>query len=526
MILCVPADVSGQNACENYLKSNAKISIYKAELQRKYTQGIYNAFKKESLNAAEFLKQCAGLQQASALKQLNTNYQIAKFYLDGGSCTQAAEYFNNCRNLPLASVTQFKATGLTYKQKVSQLMQNLCSRPATENLYGSPVRSIHVTYAGKFGATTREKGVRSLVSKNTLDIFPYTSDEAESLSERLFPIADSLKAIVAVRNLVGGAAAMYFDAPYLFVDVNQTITHNAFNGQEQVEVDQESKYVSEGEIFDISFSLFKKKEKLEAAIVPLSSELLNRKVEIRALVAKLAKNYAIKLQDTGYIHVVYLFNSKFSLEGFQEYIEFCKNIHFRYPGTRIGYYNNYDQSVVTWLGTGQGTLAHELVHLFLAIDFPNAPNWLNEGMASLQEETSTIGPEDNWRLIYIQSFRQKYKTYLPVQDIVNKSEDFSELDAIIGDCFARYLCFYLNDQEKLTPLYQRFRASKEPLTVVAQIQLIENVYGKSFPEMEQDFYAWLDKRTVPSKWAATGFVKFIDKAVQRRSSRFRGMERN
>ena len=54
------------------------------------------------------------------------------------------------------------------------------------------------------------------------------------------------------------------------------------------------------------------------------------------------------------------------------------------------------------IGTGGGTLVHEVVHPFIAASFPAAPAWFNEGLASLyeavREKDGQFWGLPNWRL--------------------------------------------------------------------------------------------------------------------------------
>ena len=54
------------------------------------------------------------------------------------------------------------------------------------------------------------------------------------------------------------------------------------------------------------------------------------------------------------------------------------------------------------IATGGGTLVHEIVHPFIAANFPACPAWLNEGLGSLFEQSGEhdghIVGYANWRL--------------------------------------------------------------------------------------------------------------------------------
>ena len=55
------------------------------------------------------------------------------------------------------------------------------------------------------------------------------------------------------------------------------------------------------------------------------------------------------------------------------------------PTTPYGYYSREDKALIMNIGTGGGTLVHELVHPFMEANFPECPSWLNEGLGSLYE---------------------------------------------------------------------------------------------------------------------------------------------
>jgi hypothetical protein len=69
----------------------------------------------------------------------------------------------------------------------------------------------------------------------------------------------------------------------------------------------------------------------------------------------------------------------------------------------LGYYNPGDNLIMATAGsTGYGTLLHEMIHALIHADFPAAPDWLNEGLASLYERTQwrsgRLKALPNWRL--------------------------------------------------------------------------------------------------------------------------------
>ena len=69
----------------------------------------------------------------------------------------------------------------------------------------------------------------------------------------------------------------------------------------------------------------------------------------------------------------------------------------------LGYYNPSDNLIMATSGrAGYGTLLHEMVHALMKADFPDAPAWLNEGLASLYERSQWRGHKlyglPNWRM--------------------------------------------------------------------------------------------------------------------------------
>src|SRR4051812_9913071 len=72
------------------------------------------------------------------------------------------------------------------------------------------------------------------------------------------------------------------------------------------------------------------------------------------------------------------------------------------PDTPYGYYSSEHDAMVMNIGPGAGTLVHEVVHPYIEANFPAAPSWFNEGLASLYERPSEqkghIVGLPNWRL--------------------------------------------------------------------------------------------------------------------------------
>src|SRR6188768_1665289 len=67
------------------------------------------------------------------------------------------------------------------------------------------------------------------------------------------------------------------------------------------------------------------------------------------------------------------------------YEAYCKKRDSTDCISPFGFYVHRDRRIVMNVGPGIGTLTHELIHPLVEADFPTAPDWINEGIASLFE---------------------------------------------------------------------------------------------------------------------------------------------
>lgn len=135
----------------------------------------------------------------------------------------------------------------------------------------------------------------------------------------------------------------------------------------------------------------------------------------------------------------------------------------RSPGTPYGYYSPSENALVMNIATGGGTLVHELVHPFIASNFPSCPSWFNEGLASLYEQSSSKGNKivglTNWRLAGLQRAITA-GTVPPMKQLCSTStQQFYNEDPGTHYSQARYLCYYLQQRGLLERYYHTFRAN-------------------------------------------------------------------
>ena len=174
-------------------------------------------------------------------------------------------------------------------------------------------------------------------------------------------------------------------------------------------------------------------------------------------VDKLKAAYFTK--DPDEIIDIWLFKDK------QSYQRHTESIFHTKPDTPYGYFSHADRALVMNIATGGGTLVHEIVHPFVAANFPECPAWFNEGLGSLYEQ---CGEQDgqihgytNWRLPGLQeAIRQKgVPSFKALCSTTN--DEFYNKDKGTNYAQARYLCYYLQQQGLLRKFYHRFHANRK-----------------------------------------------------------------
>ena len=142
--------------------------------------------------------------------------------------------------------------------------------------------------------------------------------------------------------------------------------------------------------------------------------------------------------------VIYIFRNKKSYyHGLQKYLKMQ-------PVSPYGHYANSQRYIVVNYATGPGTLVHELTHALMAVDFPQAPIWICEGMASLFEhcrvENSKLVGEQNWRLPELQ--KGIFHNRITPLKILFKfdTKGFRMMRESMHYAQSRYFCKYLEEK--------------------------------------------------------------------------------
>ena len=188
------------------------------------------------------------------------------------------------------------------------------------------------------------------------------------------------------------------------------------------------------------------------------------------------------------IITIYLFRDK------ESYRKYAWSLFAEQPTTPYGYYSPEHQALVMNIGTGGGTLVHEIVHPLLAADFPAAPSWFDEGLASLYEQShqrdGQIAGLLNWRLPVLKD-GLRAGHFVPLQQLLSTSrEEFYEDPQGMHYAEARYLCYYLQEKHLLRKFYREFKKnhSADP----TGIKTLLKVTGKdSLKQLETQWLEFL-----------------------------------
>ncbi len=181
------------------------------------------------------------------------------------------------------------------------------------------------------------------------------------------------------------------------------------------------------------------------------------------------------------------------------YEAYCQQRWGEPCGSPYGFYRPDERRIVLNAGPGIGTLSHELVHPIVETDFPQAPEWLNEGIASLYEALSIPAPGEihgvkNWRhprlLRALRSEKERSEAGLPALFGMDDST-FRNDDEDLHYASARYFCQWLDQQGKLWPFYQRFRDhhTEDPTGE----RSLQAVLGRSPAEANEAWARWVKR---------------------------------
>lgn len=166
------------------------------------------------------------------------------------------------------------------------------------------------------------------------------------------------------------------------------------------------------------------------------------------------------------------------------------------PISPYGHYGHHNRYIVINYQTGPGTLVHELTHALMAPDFPEAPVWISEGMASLYEqcrvENDTLVGEQNWRLPELKKAAAAGQT-VPLRRLFSSdTKNFRLMRESLNYAQCRYFCMYLQEKGVLAEVYRRFRDEYRRDTT--GVQVIESVFGQPLEAIERNWLRWVESQ--------------------------------
>jgi len=164
------------------------------------------------------------------------------------------------------------------------------------------------------------------------------------------------------------------------------------------------------------------------------------------------------------------------------------------PTTPYGYYSRAKNALVMNIGTGGGTLLHEMAHAMAEADYPDIPSWLNEGLGSLFEASMArrdgkVVGFTNWRLTGLQrDIGKGTATKLAVLVKLSTAEFYGERSGANYAC-ARYLMQYLQEKGKLEVFYARIRDGQDADAGAALRAVFDDKF--SLEEIEKGLFDWV-----------------------------------
>lgn len=184
----------------------------------------------------------------------------------------------------------------------------------------------------------------------------------------------------------------------------------------------------------------------------------------------------------------------------ESYERHAKALWNETPNTPFGYASEEHRALVMNIATGGGTLVHEMVHPYVAANFPEAPTWLNEGLASLFEQCAERDGEmvglTNWRLAglvdaFAEKKVQRFSVLVSGGDAQFRDENEAEHYAQ-----ARYLMLYLQEKGLLRAFIKRAleQQKKDPTAATA---LRETLGATEWKALDESFRRWVPTLRFP-----------------------------
>ena len=178
------------------------------------------------------------------------------------------------------------------------------------------------------------------------------------------------------------------------------------------------------------------------------------------------------------------------------YDQFCLATEGSRCDSPLGFYDPMRKHVVVNAQNGLGSLTHEMMHPLIEADFPGAPDWFDEGVASLYGKAVFPKPGEvhgaiNWRLPELQ--RTLGSTHAAEAWMSNlfgmSTEAFRDGQQGLHYAMARYFCQWLDGQDRLWSFYHAWRTetSTDPTGAIS----FQKITGQTPQEANATWVAWV-----------------------------------
>jgi len=170
------------------------------------------------------------------------------------------------------------------------------------------------------------------------------------------------------------------------------------------------------------------------------------------------------------------------------------------PTTPYGFFMPGERTMMMNIGTGGGTLVHELTHSLTWPDWPSCPTWLLEGLGSLFEQCEFSDGGHlrglvNWRLPVLLR-----GGFTPLDKLVGMTDaEFRGQASGVHYANARYLCQYLQERGLLIKFYKTFRDAHAAGTDKTGWESFKGVIGEPPDQFERKWQAWVKTLRWPAR---------------------------
>ncbi len=178
------------------------------------------------------------------------------------------------------------------------------------------------------------------------------------------------------------------------------------------------------------------------------------------------------------------------------YDRFARRLFGEPPRSSYGYYRPHLRTILVNRARGTSGLLHELTHAILAFESARLPEWFEEGLASLHEESEVRGGvpvgRDNWRLDVLQEAIRR-RCLQPLDTLV-EAGGFRRQPIGLSYAQARYFCLFLQERGLLDDAYRRVR--QESKTDRQGTKILSLFGGRTWQQVDAEFRRWaLNRKT-------------------------------